>query len=192
MKLKFILFLIFYLQVTFSQTSIYKIRSGETSIGNLSVTQNKQKGLTEINVTSQVKVKLFIEIDLKYKLSSTYKDSEFIFGSVTTYVNGKVHTTTTTEKTGDYYTITKDGHQSKFLNKINYSGAMLYFNEPKDISLIYSEFDAINKPIKLIETQKYQVTNPKNGRLSEYIYKDGVMVSSVIHHALLTFTLTKI
>ncbi len=193
MKLNKLLFVVcmFIVQPVFTQTFTYAISSGKNHIGTLQAIKTVTNDRTQISVNSKVKVKLFISIDFEYKLNATYKNGQLLFGSVTTYVNGKVHSTSTTEKSNDYYTIEKDGHQSTFFDKITYSGALLYFEEPKGISTLFSEFDTINKPIRLIATGEYQLTNPKNGRLSEYLYKNGILISTTNHHSLMTFTMTK-
>ncbi|MFK5981617.1 MAG: hypothetical protein QM499_01795 [Flavobacteriaceae bacterium] len=190
MKKIFFLFLLFSCIVN-SQTLHYKIMSNNSYIGDLKVTKTSNKDAFQIEVISEVKVKLFISIDLKYKLNCTYKNNELFYSSVTTYVNGKIHSTSKTEKIGDYYSITKNGHSSKFLDKIPFSGALLYYSEPKGLTNIFSEFDNLKKPIKNIGINEYQITNPKNGHLSEYKYKNGVLMSTTNHHTLLTFKLTK-
>ncbi len=174
-----------------SQTLNYEITVNKSAIGNLSVTKKETSNTLQIEIISQVKLKLYSSIDFKYRLDCTYKDKELIFASVTTYLNGNIHTTNKIEKVGEYYTTTKDGHSSKFLNKITYSGALLYFNEPKEIASIFSEFDLIVKPIKRISNNKYQIKNPQNRHLSEYTYKNGILETSTNHHSLITFTLSK-
>jgi hypothetical protein len=186
----FVCIIIYYTGV--AQTSHYKISSRNTPVGNLTVTKTENENLLQIEVISEVSIKVFIKVDLKYKLNCTYKDDELLFSSVTTYVNGKIHTTSKTEKNGANYTIVRDGHESKFLQKITYSGALLYFKEPKGITTVYSEFHAIDKPIKALGNHEYQITNPKNGLLSEYTYQNGILVTTMNHHSLMPFTLTKI
>jgi len=192
MKQKIIL-IIFLLTVFISnsQSLHYKITSNKSYIGNLKVTKTIKNDVLQIEALSEVRVKLFIPIGLKYKLSCRYKNNELQYSMVTTFVNGKIHSTSKTEKTGNYYTITKDGHSSKFLNSIAFSGALLYYFEPEGLAKIFSEFDNLEKPIKSIGTNQYQITNPKNGHLSEYKYKDGILESTTNHHTLLTFKLTK-
>ncbi|NOY47002.1 MAG: hypothetical protein GXO84_02095 [Chlorobi bacterium] len=192
MRNTLILILIFLSVHCNSQNVNYRITSKETSIGNLSVKKIEENNTIQIEVVSEVTVRLFITIDFKYKLNCTYKDKELIFSSVITYVNGRVHSTTTTKKDGEYYSITKNNHSSKYLNEINFPAALLYFVEPEGVTKIFSEFDGIAKPIKEIVKNKYQITNPKNGRLSEYLYRNGILESSINHHSLMTFTLTKI
>ena len=175
-----------------SQNLNYKISTKNTPVGNLTVTKTENDNVLQIEVISEVNIKVFIKVNLKYKLNCTYKNNELLFSSVTTYVNGKLHTTSKTEKNGEYYTITKDGHASKFMHKITYSGALLYFKEPKGVSTIYSEFHAIEKPMKAIGNHEYQITNPKNGLLSEYTYQNGTLETTMNHHSLMSFILTKI
>ena len=177
--------------ITFSQVLKYKITANDTYLGELTATRSYKDDITEIEVISKVKVNLFIKVNLTYKLNCTYKNNELLFSSVTTYVNGKLHSTSVTKKNEENYTITKDGHSSLYYNKINYSGALLYFVEPKGKSKIYSEFDNFDKPLQETATHRYETENPKNGHISNYIYKNGELQSSTIHHTLLTFSIIK-
>ena len=165
--------------------------SKDTQIGELDVSKNENANIVQIEVESNVHVKLFIDVDFKYKLNCTYKNDVLIYSAVTTYVNGRVHSTSTTEKTGDSYTVTKNSHTSKFMKNITFSGALLYFTEPKNIKELFSEFDNIDKPIHKIANHAYQIVNPSDGRLSEYYYKNGVLERTTNHHKFLTFTLIK-
>jgi len=175
-----------------SQTMNYKITSKETTIGNLSVKRTADNNTVQIEVLSEIEVKLFITIDIKYKLNSTYKNNELFFSSVTTYVNDKVNSITTTKKNEEYYSVTKDEHSTKYLNEIKISDALLYFVEPKGMTKLFSEFDGISKSIKKIGKNKYQIRNPKNGNVGEYQYKNGILQSSINYHNLMTFSLTKL
>ena len=170
----------------------YKITSKETTIGNLSVKRTADNNTVQIEVLSEIEVKLFITIDIKYKLNSTYKNNELFFSSVTTYVNDKVNSITTTKKNEEYYSVTKDEHSTKYLNEIKISDALLYFVEPKGMTKLFSEFDGISKSIKKIGKNKYQIRNPKNGNVGEYQYKNGILQSSINYHNLMTFSLTKL
>jgi len=172
---------------------IKQLKTSKNSyIGNLEVTKNLNDDLLQIEVISDVKVKLFISIDLKYKLNCTYKNNELFYSSVTTYINGNIHSTSETKKIGDYYTITKNGHSSKYIDKITFSSALLYHQEPKGLTDLYSEFENFNKSIKSIGPHEYQISTPKKGGLSTFSYKNDVLMSLTNHHALLTFKLTKI
>jgi len=174
-----------------AQTMVYDITSKNNHLGQLSITKTQEKDLIKIEATSEVKVHLFISIDLKYKLTANYRNDSLIFSSVTTYVNGKLHSSRTTEKTGENYSVTKDGHLSKLYYPISYSGALLYWQEPINVANVYSEFDSIEKPIEVLGPGTYKLTDPKSGHLSKYYYSNGRLVKATIEHTLMSFTLTK-
>jgi len=169
----------------------YNITANKNQLGTILVKQTEKNGIIQIQATSEVKVQLFVNINLKYILNCTYKNNQLLYSSVTTYVNGKLHSTSTTEKKEGYYEVIKDGHSSRLYENIKYSGALLYHTEPIGKTKLYSEFNGIEKPIKKIDAHTYQITNPDNGHISIYKYKNGILESTTIEHALLTFTLTK-
>ncbi|AWV97088.1 DUF6134 family protein [Arcticibacterium luteifluviistationis] len=174
-----------------AQTLLYDITSNNNSLGQITVTKSHQNGLLKIDVISEVKVKVFVNIDLKYHLTANYKNGELLSSTVLTFVNGKQHSSSITEKTNENYSITKDGDLSKFFNDINYSGALLYWEEPKNISIVYSEIDNIEKPIKKVASGHYKLTDPKSKHSSDYFYKNGTLEKTVIQHTLMTFQLTR-
>ena len=81
--------------------------------------------------------------------------------SLTTYVNGKIHSTSSVTKAGDFYTVNHEGELTKRLKRITYSSAMLYFSEPKGLNSIFSEFECVDNVIKSIGENEYQVKKHK-------------------------------
>ena len=191
MKYLIILILVFVSFIGKTQTLTYDLFAKDHHIGELTVTKTEKENICKIEVLSIVSVHLFIKIELSYKLVSIYKNNELESGSVVVFVNGKEHSKTTVEKTGDFYTLTDGKHSKKLFDIITYSGARFYFTEPANINHLFSEFSNNVKPIKEIGENEYQVTDPEKGYKSEYIYKDGILQKSVIHHTLLTFKMEK-
>ena len=191
MKNLLILFLLLS-SVVNSQTLKYEITSNKTHIGNMSTTKTEKNGITQIEVISNIKVKLLFTVQLKYVINSFYENNELLFSSATAYVNGKLHTSSVTKKEGNHYTVVKDGHTTNYYNKITYSGVMLYFSPPKDVGHVYSEFDNVDNKMKSIGKNEYQMTNSENGYVNDYLYKDNVLQIAKIHQSLLTFVITKI
>jgi hypothetical protein len=175
-----------------AQSMKYTITANQHPIGNLTVIKTQNNNSFKIEVKSDVQVHLFMKIDFTYNLVSIYKNDELITGSVTTFVNGKEHSASKVEKNGNYYSLTQKSHITEYPDKINYSGALLYFKEPVNVDKFFSEFSNIAKPMQLIGENEYQVTDPESGHKSEYIYRDGLLHRAVIHHTLMTFELTKI
>lgn len=176
---------------TYSQDQLqYKITANDNEIGKLQVKKSIENNTINYSAKSDSKFKLFVSVDFSYKLNCIYKDNELLFSSVTTYVNGSKHSTATTEKIkANVYVLNNNGHENRIFEPIFYSGVLLYFNEPKNISKVYSEFYNNFNPLKQIAIHTYQLTNSQNGNLSEYFYVNGILQKATIHHTLMSFNL---
>jgi len=175
-----------------AQTLTYEIVSGNSHLGELTVThtENKENQTLKINTVSDVSFDLFKTINLKYELNTIFKAGEFYYSSVTVYINGKEHSTIITEHKGEHYTISKNGKSTLYLKNITYSGALLYFKEPIGILKTFSEFDGFEKQVKKLGTHHYQVINPKNEQKSDYYYKEGILQEAIIQHPIMSFKIT--
>jgi len=191
MQIKIALLFLFITQLGWAQSAKYKIRSSGIYLGDMSVHKTESNGIININITSDVIVKLFLTIDLQYRLNCIYKNKELTYGSVTTYVNGAKHSSIITQKNGSDYTINQNDHSSKYMKIINYSGGLLYFDEPTGQNYLYSEFNGYDKQIKTLGRSKYLVTDTNSGHKSTYQYKNGVLTLATVEHTLMTFTMTK-
>lgn len=191
--MKKVLIIIFLLVICIGNAQVlnYDIRSKGNSIGKLTATKTVKDSITQIDIVSEVSVRILIKIDVKYKLQCVYRNDDLLFSSITTYVNGKVHSTCKTERTEDHYTITKDGHATKFFNKIDFSNALLYYKAPENQSTVFSEANGIEKQVKQIEANTYNVINPSNKRISQYNYINGVLEKATIHNQFTTLVLKK-
>ena len=174
-----------------AQTYKYEIVANSHSIGHLTATKTDSENGFKVEVRSDVKVHLFIKTELSYVLVSNYKNNELVSGKVIVYVNGKVHSTTSLEKTGDFYSLITDDDVSKYYKKILYSSALYYFVEPNNISNMFSEFSNTERTIKALGDDKYEIADPDNGHISKYSYSNGILQNAVIHHTLMTFELNK-
>ena len=191
--MRFLLLSIF-LMVSFvgnAQTYKYEIRANNHSIGILTATKTESENGFKVEVRSDVKVHLFVKTELSYILVSNYKNNELVSGKVIVYVNRKVHSTTSLEKTGNFYSLTNDDDVSKYYKKILYSSALYYFTEPNNISNMFSEFSNSERTIKAIGDDKYEITDPDSGHVSKYSYSNGILQNAVIHHTLMSFELIK-
>ena len=167
--------LVFISAMTFGQTKKYKISSKEQEIGSLVMNKTSVEGDRHIDVTSKIKVKIVVTVDLQYKLKSIFKNGVLDYCSVIIYVNNHVHSTSITENKGDHYLLTVNGDETKKVVKINFSEAMMYLTEPIGHQWVYSEIDDVMKSIKSLGNHVYEITNPKNGHKSTYYYIDGVL-----------------
>lgn len=172
-------------------TLSYIIKAEKIDIGNLTVKKTQDKNSVKIHIESDVDVTIFININVNYQLDCTYINNELVASSVMVRKNGNIHSTRKIIKDANYYEVTYNNVTSKYYNTIDYSGALLYFIEPTNISSVFSDFDIIEKSIKNIGVHTYQTTNPKSGQKNDYFYRNGVLQKAVINHPLMTFFLVK-
>lgn len=177
----------------YSQEVKYEIAHKNHKLGDLIVSRIQDNNETVIKATSSVRVKLIVHINLKYELISSYNlDGKLTSSSVKTYVNEKLHSSMVIEKESDIYQITNDKKHSIFKKPISYSGAMLYLYEPANVTKMFSEIDGYEINVKDLGNHTYQLIHPGNTTGNSYVYKDGILQHTTIHHTLLSFTITKV
>lgn len=175
-----------------SQTYTYFIYSEKKEqVGDLKITRTIKDTITRIDMVSQIKVKLIITTSVKCDLTTVYHNNELFSNSVVTYRNNSVSSVAKTVKVGSSYQFDKDGDKTNYLEKINYSESMLYFQEPSKLSYLYSEFDGVAKSVVEKETNLYHVKNPINGNVSEYFYQNNVLSAATIHFQMMILHLVK-
>ncbi len=197
----------------FSQTYRYNIVSNGQIVGKLTATQtiggNKinnsedqkasggdQKPLSKnqktISIKSEFDVHLFIVVHVEYDMDCKYTDGILVESSVETYKGDNLHSSTKGEKIDDTYKSIRDGDESIHNGAISYSGAMLYFKEPKGITHVFSEIHAIDKPVTEVNTNHFKISDPNTGHTNQYFYKDGILQKAVIDHSLFSFSMVLI
>ena len=167
----------------------YDLISKNKVIGSLTATKTKtEKGYT-YKVKSKVKY-LYI-YSYSYQLESEFENGHLIKNSLKTYLSGKESSSSSVRRVSNHYEISNDGKKTIFNGKITYSEALIYFTEPLSKTNLFSEFLGMEKPIKKIKPGSYKLTNPENGLVSNYIYKNQLLQSAVIDLGLLSFKLVK-
>jgi hypothetical protein len=174
------------------QTAGYSIYSADKELlGQLKVSSIHADTTTKIAVVSQFKIKMLITVDVKYTLQSFYRNGELVSNSIKMYRNDELHSFAKTTKVGSQYKFIKDENESIYDKRISFSESLLYFNEPNQISTIYSEFDGIEKTIIESSTGHYKIKNPLNGNVSEYFYEKGILSTAIVHFQMFTLYLTR-
>jgi len=186
-----ILFLFLFLAFVHAQKASYKILIGNHYAGELKVEQNNNDSVTEIYVISDVDFQFIISIRFKYVLHSIYKNGILQKSKVVTYVNDDVHSVITTLRTGNLYVISKNGKEKSILGEFIYSGALLYFKEPENMSYLYSEIEGVKKEITEAGNHTYILKDPQKSRTDDYIYEDGLLKSALIRYPLMNFKIVR-
>ncbi|MFT4667020.1 MAG: hypothetical protein ACI8YQ_004637 [Polaribacter sp.] len=176
----------------FAKSGQYKVTANSKEIGTLVVKETKEDKVSQIEIISDVSVRVIFLVELNYKLNSIYENGVLQYSKVTTCLNDKVHSTTTVEKQGEKYLIVKDGKKSIFDKAIKYTGAMIYLYEVEEGSTVFSEIDAAENRVKKIGPNRYKLYNPKNKEIAEYYYENGNLQKAIVRQPFVDFIMTAI
>jgi hypothetical protein len=153
-------------------------------VGKITVKQEKIGNKLTVEAISEVEVRIVFKIKVKYIQTSVYENGQLLTSSLKTYKKDEVNSDTRLTKNGNGYILDKDGETSHVNDVIKYSGSLLYFNEPTNITDLYFEINGEKTTVKPLGNHKYEVTDPHNGNLNEYNYKNGMLTNAVIKHSL--------
>ncbi|NOX46710.1 MAG: hypothetical protein GXO89_07005 [Chlorobi bacterium] len=165
----------------------YNIEVFGMDVGELNVEQQIIGHDTIVKAITSVDFKFIFTYKGIYSQEGTYRNGELLQSHLKIIRKGKVSSDTRITKTGNYYTVIEGDEDTSYIyNKIRYSGSLVYFNEPVDISTIYYETSGEQKKIEAIGDHIYHVfkinKNKKNDY--EYEYEDGILKRATIRYPL--------
>jgi hypothetical protein len=189
-RLLFVLFTLMMLQTAQARTNEYVILSKDNKyLGNLTATSAVDEETEEISVESKITVKKLFKVVFTYTLRSSFNGGKLHLNQITTYLNDKIKDKMSTVKKGSGYLFRKN-NQAKIIKDFTFCESMMYYNEPKNVKQIYSEFDGVLKSTEYLEREKcYALTNPENNNVSKYFYQDGVLSKAIVKNAFTTLYL---
>lgn len=177
------LLIFFLLQTSFAQSSTlhYDIVKKRSIIGSVQTIRSISDDEIRYQIHFKASVSFLIfNYNIKASQESVFKNGEMQLGSLIRTVNGKKKAQHYIALQENSYEIIKDGKPSFNLHSaINYSVSELYFSEPLDRPLIFSENHLQFIPIKQVSPHRYRITLP-DGNINTYTYEDGVCILAEI------------
>jgi hypothetical protein len=146
-------------------------------IGELKASKTVDGDFITYTNTTNLKARVIMEMQVKFKIQSIYKNNLLESSKVDISLNGKPYSNNSTKKVGNSYEFYKDGKLKSTINgPIKYSATLMLFAEPKGITSAYSEesggFHTIQKSVANV----YEKQNAR-GRKSIYHYRDQMLNS---------------
>ena len=175
-----------------NDTVVFNIRALGMNVGEMRVHQERKGEALFVEAISEIEVWILFKIEAKYMQTSLYENGVLIESSLKTYKNDEVNSDTRLTKNGDGYILSKDQTLTHVDEKIEYSGSLLYFNEPKDIADMYLEISGEKTTIEPLGDHEYSVMDPRNGRKNRYTYKNGVLQNAIIRHSVANVYLERV
>lgn len=150
----------------------YKIMSDDDHVGHLIASKRADGEHLKYEISSDVTIRILFKIQMTNEIQAVFKDGILIYSSATLFMNGRVYSDTKIEKANGYYTVSKDGHETKiYTNAIRSSSAKLYFVEPVGEEVSLSETEGELKDLDIQGVQKYALTADGSDRsVSTYFY----------------------
>ena len=177
----------------YSEKQNYVVKALGAKLGSMHISSKTQGENVYYQTQTLFNVNLvFKKVKMEVVNKVHYKAGQLLAATNKVTVNGELHSQSKIEWNGNKYMIHIDGKEKPSLQSpINFSGSMLYFNEPTGMSKAFSESSGQYMKVKLLKTGKYQVTDPINDRNMIYFYENGAQTKVQIKHPLVTISLIR-
>jgi len=155
----------------------FKVLHKGEYIGELKASKTVDGDFTTYTNTTNLKARVIMEMRVKFKIQSIYKNNQLESSKVDISVNEKPYSNNSTKKVGNSYEFYKDGKLKSTINgPIKYSANLMLFGEPKGITTAYSEESGGFHTIQKSVTNVYEKQNSR-GRKSIYHYQNQMLSS---------------
>ena len=179
------LFLFFVLNAQ-NQKTDYKIIFRGDSVGNMQLCKNKTGDNISLKLTSSVRIHFFIKVNVKCQEMSSFQNGRLIYSNVSRVVNGKEKAARQTRAYGDTYEATSFGKAvTSTIKPIDYNLNMLYFQEPFNKQIVYSDNFQQFLTVEQVALHRYKIVLP-DGNYNYYTFRDGICSTVELHHSFYT------
>jgi hypothetical protein len=169
----------------------YEVQRNGKAIGSMQITRVQAGQNIEMSLKFKAEVDLLLkEILVEGSENANFYEGKLQRSSVVRKINGRIKTNIETKWMENRYMVTNAGKYSTLdLKPIETHLLSLYFYEPKNESLIYS--DSFPGLLKIEKNQGgYRLVLP-NGNENMYTYKNGICIKALFKSAYYTITLQK-
>lgn len=160
-----------------TETIKFEVILNNNKIGKLVLEESKKDSINSYTLTSAVKLKFPISIKIEEKISERYKNKKLISSQHFRIVNGNYQANNHLIFTKNQYkTIDSLSNKTGIIKTaINWSVLLVYFNEPKKVSKLYSHNYRKMLKISTKGNQIYHLHLP-NGKVSKFYYKNNKLL----------------
>jgi hypothetical protein len=173
------------------RTTKYNIQMLGVSIGELSVTQTYENGTVMIDAVTNVNVNMLFSYRVKYVQNTIYDQGYLQSSHVETYKNGTLNLTTWMKLEDNVYLFVTDGDTTIIKDTINYSGSLIYFNEPIGVKQLCKERTGEIWQLKSFRAHTYIITDGKEREINRYYYENGILEYAEMQYPLGTIELKR-
>ncbi len=157
------------------KTLCYAVMHNGEKKGKLMLHQSINGNKVHIKIESEVKARFIFMITVQSIEEAIFQNGILIFSSVYRKVNNNERVNQQLRAQNNSYNITNKNRETNLdVYPIKYSTLSLYYQEPVNISQLFSDNFGQYVEIEKVDTNKYKVCLP-NGN-NYYTYKNGVCI----------------
>lgn len=174
------------------RTLKYKILKEGKPIGEVIAVRTLSGDEAEYDVETHMNLKLIINQKVDYTSKASFRNGILQNSVSRAFLNDRPHQSCTTKlRTGGYQVLLD--HQEYFLKRqVSYSGTMLYFKEPSNVTLVYSEMSGQDNKMTHQGEGYYVLTNSRNRKQNQYWYKSGILDHAAINSSLVDIEIQRV
>lgn len=176
-------------QLSFSQAKAldYDILHNGKKLGSIKIQKEAVGDSIIYKSNVYIEYHMLATIKIRHNNISKFTKDQLVYSKVISQIGRKGKDISTTVHKGGYYDFFLDGEkESEIKENIGFNVDMLFFNEPVNISKVYSDEKGNFHTLKRTGNNQYTKTAP-NGHQSVYHYKNGAMVKSEIDAGVISF-----
>lgn len=166
-----------------AQVHTFEIRMGSRVVGAIEARCNVNGAARNMEIKSRIETTLLSKFT---DISCEFTNNILIASRVVRSSTGKAEDSKeiTTRRNGSRYLINLEGEKSTLDNvEIQHSVSDLYFTEPRQVTLIYSETLGKLLSIRALGNGAYELSLPE-GKKNIYRYQKGALVEVEVSHML--------
>ncbi|WP_420317025.1 DUF6134 family protein [Ekhidna sp.] len=157
---------------SFAQTLYYDVVKGTKKLGDMTVERILGENSVRYEIDSKVTFRILLSFTVDYESTSEYKYGQLIKEFTHNELNGSSQKKSTVWFDGEKYTLDLNGSRTTFKDRIEYSVATIYFQEPKDGQKVYSPQFGDYLVFEKINDNQYELDSPDG--LNIYTYINGI------------------
>lgn len=151
----------------------YTVIHDNKPVGKINIERVVQSDVTQYNFESDVVIKMLLNIHVYDKMDVVFKGNQLIKSYLYRTLNGRVKVRNLAIWDGSQYKQSdKDDEVTTIKHHIHFTTASLYYNEPVNLSSLYSEKFQKMIPVKPAGPKRYRLELP-NGNKVFYSYANG-------------------
>jgi hypothetical protein len=155
------------------------IRNGNV-IGYLHATRSSSGDQVDYVTESSVNVRLLMSFSMYSKVTGSFTNGMLINGTAVRKLNGHNKVNMVIQWKSNYYLLKEDDEQTEIREKITYTTACLFNEEPVGITRIFSENFGKFITLKEVRPHYYELHLP-DGNKNYYSYANGICTGAEVN-----------